>query len=76
MKILIFSMAFGAVIFLSGCNNSDWQPLFNGKDFEGFVQLNGKAQYVVENGEMVGISTAGTPNSFMCTRKGVLRFHS
>ncbi len=69
MKKIIFTIAFGAAIFFSSCNNSDWQPLFNGKDFEGFVQLNGKAQYIVENGEMVGISTAGTPNSFMCTQK-------
>lgn len=67
MKKLIFPIALGMVVFFTGCTTSDWQPLFNGKDFEGFVQLNGKAQYVVENGEMVGISTAGTPNSFMCT---------
>ncbi|MBE0654476.1 MAG: DUF1080 domain-containing protein [Bacteroidales bacterium] len=69
MKKIIFTIAFGAAISFSSCNNSDWQPLFNGKDFKGFVQLNGKAQYIVENGEMVGISTAGTPNSFMCTEK-------
>ncbi|MCK7531216.1 MAG: DUF1080 domain-containing protein [Marinilabiliales bacterium] len=69
MKKLIFPIAFGLVTLLSGCNRSDWQQLFNGKDFEGFVQLNGQAQYIVENGEMVGISTAGTPNSFMCTER-------
>ncbi|MBE0676272.1 MAG: DUF1080 domain-containing protein [Bacteroidales bacterium] len=69
MKKIFFPIAFFATILFSGCNNSDWQPLFNEKDFEGFVQLNGNAQYLVENGEMVGISTAGTPNSFMCTEK-------
>jgi len=69
MKKLVFPIAFGLVTLLCGCNRSDWQQLFNGKDFEGFVQLNGQAQYIVENGEMVGISTAGTPNSFMCTER-------
>ena len=55
------------MITAAGCQKSDWQQLFNGKNFDGFVQLGGQAQYVVENGEMVGISTTDTPNSFMCT---------
>jgi hypothetical protein len=63
--LLITSMAVSAL--LSGCNRSDWKDIFNGKDFEGFVQLGGQAQFSVENGEMVGTSTSGTPNSFMCT---------
>ncbi len=55
------------MITAAGCQKSDWQTLFNGNNFNGFVQLGGQAQYVVENGEMVGISTPDTPNSFMCT---------
>ena len=31
------------------------QPLFNGKDFTGWKQLNGKAKYTIENGEIVGL---------------------
>lgn len=46
-----------------------WEMLFNGKDFSNFEQLNGKATYTIENGEMVGISKLNTPNSFMATRK-------
>ncbi len=57
------------LLIFTGCTKSDWHDLFNGKDFTGFVQMNGKAQYVAENGEMVGISTPDTPNSFMCTTK-------
>lgn len=45
----------------------NWKPLFNGENFDGFTQLNGEADYKVENGEMVGISKMGTPNSFMVT---------
>ncbi|MCK7541769.1 MAG: DUF1080 domain-containing protein [Marinilabiliales bacterium] len=48
-------------------DKTDWKELFNGKDFTGFVQMGGQAQYIVENGVMVGISTPDTPNSFMCT---------
>jgi hypothetical protein len=62
---LIIAVALSAI--LSGCTRSDWKELFNGKDFEGFIQLGGEAKFTVENGEMVGISTPDTPNSFMCT---------
>jgi hypothetical protein len=44
-------------------------PLFNGKDFTGFTQKGGKADYKVVDGVMVGTSVTGTPNSFMCTEK-------
>lgn len=50
-------------------NEEPWKPLFNGKNFDGFTQLNGEAMYHVENGEMVGVSKMGTPNSFMTTNK-------
>lgn len=54
------------------CNNAPkepWVDLFNGKDFEGWNQKNGEAPYTVENGEIVGTTVAGTPNSFMCTNE-------
>jgi hypothetical protein len=46
-----------------------WKPLFNGKDFAGWKQLNGKAKYTIENGEIVGTTVFGEPNSFMATEK-------
>ena len=46
-----------------------WQPLFNGKTLEGWVQRNGKAKYEVLDGEIVGTTVKGTPNSFLCTEK-------
>ena len=46
-----------------------WDNLFNGSDFSNFQQLNGEATYQIENGEMVGISKLGTPNSFMATKQ-------
>ena len=46
-----------------------WVSLFNGKNFDGWKQLNGTAEYVVENNEIVGITKTHTPNSFLCTEK-------
>ena len=46
-----------------------WIPLFDGKSFKGWKQLNGQAKYTIENGEIVGTTVANTPNSFMATEK-------
>lgn len=46
-----------------------WVDLFNGKDFSGWVQRNGKATYEIHDGTVVGISVPKEPNSFMCTEK-------
>ena len=46
-----------------------WEPLFNGKNLSGWKKLNGKAQFKVENGVIVGVSKMGTPNSFLATKK-------
>lgn len=46
-----------------------WIRLFNGKDFDGWEQHGGKAEYRVENGAVVGKTVPNTPNSFLCTKK-------
>jgi hypothetical protein len=48
---------------------AQWESLFNGKDLKGFKQLNGKAKYTVENGEIVGRTVLNEPNSFLATEK-------
>jgi Domain of Unknown Function (DUF1080) len=50
-------------------NKDEWETLFNGKDFKGWKQLNGKAKYEVQNGEVVGTTVEKEPNSFMVTEK-------
>lgn len=57
-------------LFCIACQpNNDWEDLFNGKDFTGFKQLNGKAPYRVENGCIVGKSVLHEKNSFMATEQ-------
>ena len=58
-------------LFLIYLHTSAQQPvaLFNGKNLTGWKQLNGKAKYHVENGEIVGTTVFGEPNSFLATEK-------
>lgn len=46
-----------------------WSDLFNGRNFKGWVQLGGDANFRIENGEMVGTSKTSTPSSFMVTNR-------
>jgi hypothetical protein len=43
--------------------------LFNGKNLDGWTQRNGTATYRVEGDAIVGKTTEGSPNSFLCTDK-------
>lgn len=64
---------FGAFLLLlfsaAAMAQSGWTNLFNGKDLSGWKQLNGRAKYSVQNGEIVGTTVAGEPNSFLATEK-------
>lgn len=55
--------------FLATGQGNEWTSLFNGKDLNGWKQLNGQAKYEVKNGEIVGTTVLNTPNSFLCTEK-------
>jgi len=63
LSCLLINMAFAQT------KSGEWTNLFNGKDLSGFKQLNGKAKYEVRNGEIVGITKFGEPNSFLATEK-------
>ncbi len=69
MKKLLF---FPALLFLSVSLLSaqdGWQYLFNGKNLNGWEQLNGTAKYYMEDGMLIGETVMGSPNSFLCTKK-------
>ena len=70
MKAYLKLSALSLTLLCGACQPNDgWQQLFNGKDFTGFKQLNGKAPYRVENGCMVGQTVDKEPNSFMATEQ-------
>ncbi|WP_297088319.1 DUF1080 domain-containing protein [uncultured Draconibacterium sp.] len=63
-----------AVLGITSCaffnkfhKESRWESLFNGKNLEGWIQKNGTATYRVEDGAIIGKTTKGSPNSFLCT---------
>jgi len=69
MKNLIFLIMFLFAASAFGQSDNGWVDLFNGKNLKGWEQLNGNAEYKVENGEIVGVSTLHSPNSFLATKK-------
>lgn len=48
-------------------DNDGFHPLFDGKTLNGWTQKNGTATYRVEDGTIVGKTSEGSPNSFLCT---------
>jgi hypothetical protein len=56
-------------LLLAFASENDWKSLFNGENLDGWVQKNGKADYWVEDGMIIGQTTKGSPNSFLCTKK-------
>ena len=63
IKTLLFLTAVAAVPLHGG----GWVELFDGKTLNGWVQRNGFATYRVEDGTIVGRTSEGSPNSFLCT---------
>lgn len=54
---------------LAVAGEEGWVSLFDGKTLDGWVQRNGTATYRVEDGTIVGKTSEGSPNSFLCTKK-------
>lgn len=48
---------------------TDWISLFDGKTLQGWRQRNGTATYAVVDGAIVGTTTKGSPNSFLCSER-------
>ena len=46
-----------------------WKNLLQNNKLDNFKQLNGEAEFKLENGILVGISKQNTPNSFLATKK-------
>jgi len=69
--------AAAAAMGLVAQTEEKWVSLFDGKSIDGWIRRGGKAEYRVENGEIVGTTLPGrevrgkrmpgTPNTFFCT---------
>lgn len=67
---VLASSLFGANAAQAG----DWKVLFDGKTLNGWTQKNGTATYRVENGTIVGTTSEGSPNSFLCSNENYANF--
>ncbi|MCK5208735.1 MAG: DUF1080 domain-containing protein [Cyclobacteriaceae bacterium] len=48
---------------------TNWTPLFNGKDLKAFEKRKGSAEYKVEGNQVIGISKLGSSSTYLCTKK-------
>src|SRR5258708_31565174 len=71
MKQFLFSVLILSVLMLitTSLTFAQWTNLFNGKNLDGWKQLNGQARYAVANNEIVGTTVAGSGNSFLVTEQ-------
>jgi hypothetical protein len=49
------------ILFFIPVQSQTWVNLFDGKTLKGWKQLNGKAKYRVEHGQIIGSTVANTP---------------
>jgi Domain of Unknown Function (DUF1080) len=69
MRRLAIAVWLFAIALIAPVHASDYGliDLFNGKNLEGWTQRNGTATYRVEGDAIVGKTSEGSPNSFLCT---------
>ncbi|GAC1384807.1 MAG: DUF1080 domain-containing protein [Ginsengibacter sp.] len=74
-KLVIFAWIFIIVPFKNiAQKSSDWQQLFDGKSLNGWKRVAGKADYKVENGNIVGTTVINSGNTFLVTEKEYSNF--
>lgn len=64
----------GVAALMMACSVSivhagEWVALFDGETLTGWTQKNGTATYKVEDSTIVGTTSEGSPNSFLCSDK-------
>jgi hypothetical protein len=67
-RTAVFLMSF-LISMMGIAQDGDWELLFNGKNLRGWEKLDGTADYRIEDGEIIGTSRTGIPNSFLATKK-------
>ena len=58
-----------ALVMFAAVQDDGWVAIFDGKTIDAWEVKGGTAAYRVEDGCIVGKTTEGSPNSFLCTKK-------
>jgi hypothetical protein len=69
MKAILWAIVAAACV-----QDEGWVSLFDGKSLDSFEVKGGTATYVVEGDCILGKTTEGSPNSFLCTKKSYADF--
>ena len=69
MKKIYITIILFSISQFAQSQSAGWTNLFNGKNLDGWKQLNGKAKYEVKDGMIVGTTVPNEPNSFLVTDK-------
>ncbi len=64
----------GILVASVSANAAEPVKLFDGKSLDGWQQNNGTATYRIEGDCIVGKTSEGSPNSFLCTKKNYSDF--
>ena len=64
-----FLLLLAAMFVTNSYAEEKWTSLFNGKNLRGWKVMNGKAEFKVINGVIVGTTKRNTPNTFLATTK-------
>lgn len=67
MKSRLLSLVLVSLLTFNCRTEYNWKDLINGESLDGWHVLNGAAEFKMENGAIVGISTLNTPNTFLAT---------
>lgn len=74
-KSILFICAFFTIVsFASLQAQGKQKALFNGKNLKGWKALNGFAKYYVEDNAIVGVTTKGSPSTYLATKKEYTNF--
>jgi hypothetical protein len=68
-SFVVFALLLPMVSGPALAQDGDWIALFDGATLDGWTQHNGTATYRVEDGAIVGRTTPGSPNAFLCTER-------
>ncbi len=63
--MLFFRLAIFCALLSAALPAADWVSLPEGGSLDDWMQPNGSAKYEIVNGELVGTTAAGSPNSFL-----------
>ncbi len=72
MKLFCFCGLTAVLLTLSApaiLHAEEWIDLFDGQTLNGWIQRNGYATYEVVDGTILGRTSPGSPNSFLCTTR-------